>query len=130
MLLDVRNGEDGVIFAIDEIHAEFSSNAWKDFPPELLREISQQRKQKVKIIASAQVFKDVAVQLRRQCFDVVECRTVGGRWTFQRCFDAEDYNAYVESNATAEKKFAVPLSRLITSASSSTLTQKLKLCAR
>lgn len=107
MLLSERNGEDGVIFAIDEIHAEFSSNAWKDFPPELLREISQQRKQKVKIIASAQVFKDVAVQLRRQCFDIVECRTVGGRWTFQRCFDAEDYNAYVESNATAEKKFKV-----------------------
>lgn len=107
MLLDIRSPE-GVIFAIDEVHAEFSSNAWKDFPPDLLREISQQRKQKVKIVATAQVYKDVAVQLRRQCFDVVECRTVGGRWTFQRCFDAEDYNAYIESNADAGKKFKVP----------------------
>lgn len=94
----------GVIFAIDEIHSEFSSNAWKDFPVDLLREISQQRKQKVKIVATAQVFKDVAVQLRRQCFDIVECRTLGGRWTFQRCFDATDYNSFVESNATADKK--------------------------
>jgi hypothetical protein len=107
MLLD-RRSDSGVIFAIDEIHSEFSSNAWKDFPVELLREISQQRKQQVKIVATAQKYKDVAVQLRRQCFNVVECRTVGGRWTFQRCFDAEDYDSYVESNATAERKFKVP----------------------
>lgn len=106
-LLNTRS-EHGVIFAIDEIHAEFSSNAWKDFPVELLREISQQRKQQVKIAATAQVYKDVAVQLRRQCFEVVECRTVAGRWTWQRCFDADDYNAYIESNATAERKFKVP----------------------
>lgn len=105
-LLYERN-ENGVIFGIDEIHAEFSSNAWKDFPPELLREISQQRKQKVKIIASAQAFKDVVVQIRRQCFDVVECRTIGERWTFQRCFDAEDYNHFIESNSTPDKKFKV-----------------------
>lgn len=105
-LIEERS-EDGVIFAIDEIHSEFSSNAWKNFPPSLLREISQQRKQKVKIVATAQAFKDVAVQLRRQCFDVVECRTLRGRWTFQRCFDAEDYNCFVESNATPEKKFKI-----------------------
>lgn len=104
MLLNTRDPA-GVIFAIDEVHAEFSSNAWKDFPPELLREISQQRKQRVKIIASAQAYKDVVIQLRRQCFDVVECRTLGERWTFQRCFDAEDYNSYVDSNATADRKF-------------------------
>ena len=95
---------DGVIFAIDEIHSEFASNAWKDFPPSLLREISQQRKQRVKIVATAQVFKDVAVQLRRQCYDIVECRTWAGRWTFQRCFDAEDYNSFIESSATPDKK--------------------------
>lgn len=106
MLLNCRC-DDGVIFAIDEIHSEFSSNAWKDFPPELLREISQQRKQQVKIVATAQCFKDVAVQIRRQCFEVVECKTLGERWTFQRCFDAEDYNSFVESNATSEKKFKV-----------------------
>ena len=105
-LIEERSA-DGVIFAIDEIHSEFSSNAWKDFPPSLLREISQQRKQRVKIIATAQVFKDVAVQLRRQCFDVVECRTLGGRWTFQRCFDAEDYNSFIESSSTPDRKFKI-----------------------
>lgn len=106
MLIEKRSNN-GVIFVIDEIHSEFSSNTWKNFPPSLLREISQQRKQRVKIVATAQAFKDVAVQLRRQCFDVVECRTVQERWTFQRCFDAEDYNCFVESNATSEKKFKI-----------------------
>ena len=105
-LMDIRD-ESGVIFAIDEIHSEFSTRAWNAFPPELLREISQQRKQKVKIVGTAQAYKDVVVQIRRQCFDVVESRTVAGRWTFQRCFDAEDYNCFVESNATAEKKFKI-----------------------
>lgn len=106
MLLNTHS-DHGIIFAIDEIHSEFSSNAWKNFPTDLLREISMQRKQMVKIVATAQCFKDVTVQLRRQCFDVVECRTVGGRWTFQRCFDAEDYNAFVDSNATSDKKFKI-----------------------
>jgi ATP-dependent Clp protease ATP-binding subunit ClpX len=102
-LIDLRS-DDGVIFAIDEIHSEFASNGWKDFPMDLLREISQQRKQFVKIVATAQVYKDVVVQLRRQCFEIIECRTIGDRWTFQRCFDAEDYNAFIERNATAERK--------------------------
>ena len=29
-LLTIRNGTDGVIFAIDEIHSEYSAAAWKD----------------------------------------------------------------------------------------------------
>lgn len=104
-LLEVRNGEDGVIFAIDEIHLEYNSNDWKDFPENLLSEISQQRKQKIKIIASSQVFTRVVKQLREQAFDVVEARTIAGRWTFQRCFDTEDYLAAVDN---PDKKIKLP----------------------
>jgi ATP-dependent Clp protease ATP-binding subunit ClpX len=97
----------GVIFAIDEIQAELSSSQWQSFPPELLREISQQRKQGVKIIAAAQCYKDVAVQIRRQTFNVVEARTLAGRWTIQKCLDADDYNRYIESTASPEKKMKI-----------------------
>lgn len=91
-----RNGEKGVIFAIDEIQNEYNSTSWKTFPEGLLSEITQQRKQKVKIVATSQVFTRVVKQLREQCFEVVECRTLGGRWTFTKSFDAEEYNAVID----------------------------------
>lgn len=92
-LLQVRNGDLGVIFAIDEIQNEYSSDSWKNFPEGLLAEITQQRKQKIKIVGTSQVFTRVVKQLREQTFEVVECRTIAGRWTFCKAFDAEDYNA-------------------------------------
>lgn len=88
---EIRNGADGVVFALDEIQNEFNSNAWKNFPEELLSEITQQRKQKVKIFATAQVYQDVAVQLRRQTLYVAECSTLAERWTVVRCFRRKDY---------------------------------------
>ena len=62
----------------------------------MLAEITQQRKQRIKIVGTSQVFTRVVKQLREQTFEVVECRTIGGRWTFTRAFDAEDYNAVCE----------------------------------
>lgn len=95
-LLTIRNGEKGVIFAIDEIHSEFSNNDWSTFPSNLLREITQQRKQRIKIIGSSQRFNRVVVQLREQTFEVIECNTLFGRWTFTKAFDADDYNAVID----------------------------------
>lgn len=92
----VRNGDDGVIFAIDEIQNEFSSTAWKNFPETLLSEITQQRKQKIKIVCTSQVFSRMAKPLREQTYEVVECVTLLGRWTFTKCFDADDYNAVID----------------------------------
>ena len=62
-----------------------------------------QRKQKIKIFLTSQVYKNVVIQLRRQCFDVVECKTFLGRWTRHKCYDAEDYNNIVDL-ATPEKR--------------------------
>ena len=95
-LFELRNGLKGVIFAIDEIQNEYNSSAWQKFPEGLLAEITQQRKQRIKIVGTSQVFTRVVKQLREQTFEVVECRTIGGRWTFTRAFDAEDYNAVCE----------------------------------
>lgn len=96
-LVTIRNGEEGVIFAIDEIQNEFSSAKWKNFPDWILSEVTQQRKQRIKIVATSQVFTRVVKQLREQCFEVVECRTFAKRWTIARAFDAEDYNTILDN---------------------------------
>lgn len=101
---EVRNGLDGVIFAIDELQNEYNSNNWQDFPEELLSTVTMQRKQRIKIVATSQVFTRVVKQLREQCYEVVECKTILGRWTRQKCFDADDYNAIVD-NLTDKRKF-------------------------
>lgn len=91
-LFDIRNGTDGVIFAIDEIHSEYSSASWKDFPETLLSEISQQRKQRIKIVASSQVFSRVAKPMRDQAVSVVCCNTYFGRLTTSKEYDAAEYS--------------------------------------
>ncbi len=90
-LIEIRNGTNGVIFAIDEIHSEYSSADWKDFPESLLSEISQQRKQRVKIVATSQVFSRIAKPIREQAFSVVACSTYFGRLTFNKEYDAAEY---------------------------------------
>lgn len=97
-LFNIRNGDYGVIFAIDEIQNEFSAAHSKSFPEALLGEITQQRKQKIKIVATSQVFTRVAKPLREQTYEVIECRTLFGRWTFMKCFDADEYNMMIDSN--------------------------------
>lgn len=101
---EVRNGLKGVIFAIDELQNEYNSNNWKDFPEDLLSVVTMQRKQRIKIVATSQVFTRVVKQLREQCYEVVECNTFLGRWTRQKCYDADDYN-YIIDNPTPERRF-------------------------
>lgn len=90
-LLNIRNGQLGVIFAIDEIHSEYSSDMWKDFPENLLSEISMQRKQRLKIIASSQAYSRVIKQIREQTFSVFQCETFFGRLTKYKEYDAAEY---------------------------------------
>lgn len=94
---DFKNGTEGVIFAIDEIQNEFSCANSKDFPESLLSQITQQRKQRVCILATSQVFTRVAKPLREQCFIVVKCKTIFNRYTMLRYYDAEDYNLYADN---------------------------------
>jgi hypothetical protein len=106
-LLTIRNGDDGVIFLLDEIQNEFSSNTSRDFPESLLSTITMQRKQKIVILASSQVFTRVSKPLREQCFEVIECKTFMGRWTKLKCYDADDYN-YMIDNSDPKKKYKTP----------------------
>lgn len=92
--LTIRNGTDGVLFAIDEIQAEYSSRTSKDFPDTLLRQICMQRKQRIKIVCTAQYFSRVAKPLREQAENVVTCKTFLGRLVTLTSYDAVFYEAY------------------------------------
>ena len=103
-MLTLRNGTDGIIFAIDEIHSEYSAKSWNDVPESLLSEVSQQRKQRVKIVATAQFFTRVAKPLREQAATVVSCSTWAGRLTRNREYDALQYATVIENPAVLKKK--------------------------
>lgn len=81
-LVSNDNGEYGQVEVIDEIQTWFSSLQSKDFPPEMITEISQQRKQRKMLIGSAQVFSRIAKPIREQTtfvylpFTFLGCLTV------------------------------------------------------
>ncbi len=65
-LVKNENGEYGQIEVLDEIQTWFSSMESKNFPPEMLTEISQQRKQRKMLVGTAQVFSRIAKPIREQ----------------------------------------------------------------
>ncbi len=81
-----NNGEIGQIDFLDEIQNTFSSNESKDFPPEMLAEITQERKQHKVIVATSQVFTRMAKPLREQTKFLCLPVTLFGCITFVRIF--------------------------------------------
>lgn len=101
-ILTLRN-DNGIVFAIDEIQNEFDVYDSRNFNIRILRTITQQRKQGIRILASAQQFNRVTKPIREQTFEVVECVTLAGRWVFQKCFDAYEYSAVIDNPDKKQK---------------------------
>lgn len=83
-ILNYNNDIYGTAVVIDEIQSWFSSNESKNFPPEMLAEISQQRKQRKAIIGTAQVFSRVAKPIREQAAYIYLPMTIFGCLTIVR----------------------------------------------
>lgn len=83
-LVQNDNGIYGQIEVLDEIQTWFSSLQSKDFPPEMITEISQQRKQRKMIIGTAQVFSRIAKPIREQTTFVYLPMTFFGCFTWVR----------------------------------------------
>ena len=73
-LKELENGEEGILYLIDEIHLEFNSLESKNIPIEIMVEVSQQRKQRKHIVGTSQVFMRLAKPLREQIDTVVICK--------------------------------------------------------
>lgn len=83
-LVQNDNGIYGQIEVLDEIQTWFSSLQSKDFPPEMITEISQQRKQRKMIVGTAQVFSRIAKPIREQTTYVYLPMTILGCLTWVR----------------------------------------------
>lgn len=84
-LIDYKNGIYGVICLIDEMQNWFSSNQSKNFPPEMLEVITQNRKNRRVIMGTAQSFNRLAKPIREQATEVRKCFTVFGCLTIVHC---------------------------------------------
>ena len=93
-LKDIENGEEGVLYLIDEIHLEFNSLESKNIPIEVMVEVSQQRKQRKHIVGTSQVYMRMAKPLREQIKNVVVCRN------FFRCLQ---WNRLIDGETTHEE---------------------------
>lgn len=81
-LIEYKNGHRGVIVQMDEMQNWFSSNQSKNFPPELLEVITQNRKNRRVILGTSQCFNRLSKPLREQTTEVRKCLTVAGCVTF------------------------------------------------
>lgn len=90
-LVNLHNGEDGIIFGLDEVHDIFDRKEWKSMPKTVLQLFSQNRKFAKKIICTSQSFADIVIDIRRRCHFIIECRNIASRWIFQRAFRPDDY---------------------------------------
>jgi hypothetical protein len=76
--VDYANGIQGVIVQMDELQNWFSSNQSKNFPPEFLEVITQNRKNRRVILGTSQVFTRLSKPLREQTTEVRKCYTFCG----------------------------------------------------
>lgn len=77
-LTDFRNGIYGVIVQMDELQNWFSSKQSKNFPPEMLSVVTQNRKNRRVILGTAQNFYMIAKDIRTQCTELRKCETICG----------------------------------------------------
>lgn len=96
------NGVYGQVVFVDEIHNYFNSLDSKNFPPEMMAEICQQRKQRKTIIGTVQVFGRCAKPIREQTRYLVRPRTILGCFTILSVFKPS-----FDENASVTKLFRV-----------------------
>lgn len=77
-LIDFKNEHKGVIVIMDELQNWFGSNQSRNFPPEMLSVITQNRKNRRVILGTAQNFYLLAKAIRSQCTEIRQCTTFGG----------------------------------------------------
>lgn len=101
-----------IIFGYDEIQNEFNSRDYKNFPYELVKLLTQNRKGNGKqIVGTAQRFGRVDKTIRELCTHVVECRKAWfGRVTKTKKYDVEDYEQML-NEIDVMKKRKVPCIR-------------------
>lgn len=93
-----KNGIYGQVIFLDEIQNWFSSNESKNFPPDMLTEITQQRKQRKVVVGTSQVFTRISKPIREQITLLYKPLTVAGCLTVVRV-----YKVSLKDDGTVDK---------------------------
>lgn len=94
-ICEIENGKKGIIVIMDELQNWFNSKQSKDFPPEMLSVVTQQRKQRRILLGTAQQFYMLSKDIRSQVAtgEIRSCHTFLGAYTLvirkKPYFDAE-----------------------------------------
>lgn len=91
------NGKDGCIVVLDEAQNWFNSAESRNFPPEVLQEICQERKQHKMVAMTTQRFNRLSAALREQVDYYVKPFTIAGCLTVVRIYQPhmKDFDAEV-----------------------------------
>lgn len=103
--LEHQNGEKGVLVLLDEAHLFWSK---KDgIPLEVIGAISQQRKDRRRIVFTTQVWYSMDIDLRRQVKEVVVCRQFPfwQKLQWNTVFDGETVKQTVDNDITMDRIF-------------------------
>lgn len=89
-MVDYENGENGVIYLIDEMQLEFNSLESKGMDVRTFELVSQQRKARKHIVGTTQVFGRLAKPFREQFKYAILCRNLIGSLFRQEVFRAKN----------------------------------------
>lgn len=98
----------GQVDVVDEVQNWFSSNQSKDFPPEMIQEITQQRKQRKILIGTTQRFERMAKPLREQVNYIYYPMTIAGCLTIVKiCKPKIDSDGQIMEQRVVKRYFFV-----------------------
>lgn len=86
-LLSLKNGADGVVILIDEAHLFF--NKKNGISLDVLTAISQQRKDRKRLVFSSQIWEELDISLRKQVKEIVSCHCLARHWQINDIQDGE-----------------------------------------
>jgi hypothetical protein len=97
---DILTLPKNTILLFDEIHTTFDTQGFSDFPMDLLTHLTQQRKRKLAIFTSTQVYKQAVIQIRRITYWVVTSKNIlhRDRWFSYDFYHKDKFEALEESN--------------------------------
>ncbi|MBQ3445820.1 hypothetical protein IJG29_03825 [Candidatus Saccharibacteria bacterium] len=106
--LQFRNGTDGVLVLLDEAHLYFNKKTGISL--DVLTAISQQRKDRKRIVFSSQIWEELDISLRKQVKEIVSCRCLFGFLQFNTVYNGEtlcyQYNPDGTSGYNAKKIYS------------------------
>lgn len=85
--LKKSNGDKGIVIFLDEAHLFFNKKTGISL--DVLTAISQQRKDRRRLIFTSQIWEELDVSLRKQVKDVVSCRCILHKFQYNTVSDGE-----------------------------------------